>query len=163
MPQLPTLLREGFIVPNAKFSKREKTRIKDMKSIDYIMEFIGNRTARVGGTAQKIPPKTPGDKVIVLKSDTGSGKSTVLAPYLYETFQERARKSIAITQPRVFTAIDIATGLPGFYPFLELDKNLGYSTGAYKRLPADAGLIFMTIGTLLQHIQSYEPERFGAG
>lgn len=157
---LPTLLREGFIVPNSKFSKREKTRIKDMKSIDYIMEFIGDRTPRVGGLAPKIQPKTAGDKVIVLKSDTGSGKSTVLAPYLYETFQSRTRKSMAITQPRVLTAVDIATGLPEFYPFLELDKNLGYSTGAYKRLPTDAGLIFMTIGTLLQHIQSYEPDKF---
>lgn len=158
--QLPTLLRDGFIVPNSKFSKREKSRIKDMKSIDYIMEFIGDRTPRVGGSAPKIVPKTPGDKVIVLKSDTGSGKSTVLAPFLYETFQERTRRSMAITQPRVLTAVDIATGLPEFYPFLELDKNLGYSTGAYKRLPVDAGLIFMTIGTLLQHIQSYEPEQF---
>ena len=157
---LPTLLREGFIVPNTKFSKREKSRIKSMKSIDYIIEFIGDRTPRFGGMAPKIPAKSLGDRVIVLKSDTGSGKSTVLAPYLYETFQQRTRKSMAITQPRVLTAVDIATGLPEFYPFLKMDTNLGYSTGAYKRLPVDPGLIFMTIGTLLQQIQSFEPEQF---
>ena len=157
---LPTLLREGFVVPRAGLSKSEKDCIKNMRSIDYIINFLSDRIPITAGNNPKIPAKSPGDKVIVLKSETGSGKSTVLAPFLYETFQTRVNKNIAITQPRVLTTIDICTGLPEHYPFLKIDKNLGYMTGDFKRRPSDKGIIFMTIGILLQQLKITSDEQF---
>lgn len=157
---LPTLLREGFIVPPKGLSKSEKDLLKNTKSIDYITDFISDRTSISFGTKAKIPPKRPGDRVIILKSDTGSGKSTVLPPFLYEQFQERTHRNIAVTQPRVLNAIDITEGLPEHYPYLKLDENLGYQTGDFKRMPKDKGVIFMTTGILLQQMNIMEDEDF---
>lgn len=158
---LPTLLRPGFIVPNAKTSKSEKLKIKNTRSIDVITNFISDRIPAVAGGNPKIPPKKPGDKVIVLKSETGSGKSTVLPPSLYENFNMRARGTIAVTQPRVLTAIDITENLPDNYPFLKLDENLGYSTGDYKRLPSEkTSVLFMTTGVIANQLKTMTDEDF---
>lgn len=157
---LPTMLREGFLKPNAGTPKAEKERLKNVRPVDYITDFISDRIPVSRGARPKIAPTKAGDKVIVLKSETGSGKSTAMPPALYQMFQERTGKNIAVTQPRVLTAIDIPTNLPEFYPFLEMDINLGYSTGAYKRLPAGKGLIYMTIGTLLAQLKVMDDETF---
>ena len=147
----PTLLTKGNIVPNPNASKKEKDRIKNMVSIDYITDFISDRIPDLSGKV-KIKPTKPGDRVIVLKSGTGTGKSTVIPPTLYNLFMDRTKKSIAVTQPRVLTSIDIPTGLPEFYDYLEMGVNLGYNTGSYKRIPTDKGVIFMTTGVLLQQM-----------
>jgi HrpA-like RNA helicase len=154
---LPTLLRKGFVVPPRGMSKSQKESLKNTRSIDFITDFISDRTT-VNGSEPKIRPVGPGDRVIVLKSQTGSGKSTVLPPFLYETFQERTHKNIIVTQPRVLTAIDISEGLPEFYPFLEMDINLGYNTGDFKRKPSEKGLIYATTGILLQQLKVMSDE-----
>lgn len=159
---LPTLLRSGYIKPNPKLklSKSAINSIKNMRGIDYIMNFISDRVPVSSGATARKQARSIGDKVIVLKSDTGSGKSTVMPPFLYETFQDRTRKGIAVTQPRILTAIDIAENLPEHYTYLKLDDNLGYSTGDYKREPKNKGITFMTIGILLQQLKSLEDEMF---
>lgn len=157
---LPTLLRNGFIVPPKGLSKSEKDKLKNTRSIDYIINFISDRTPVASGASAKIPAKKLGDRVIVLKSDTGSGKSTVLAPFLYEQLQERTRKNIAVTQPRVLTAIDISESLPDNYKFLKLDDNLGYLTGDFKRQPLNKGIVFMTVGILMQQMNIMDDEAF---
>jgi hypothetical protein len=50
---------------------------------------------------------TMSDRVIILLSKTGSGKSTSIAPNLYLRFFNKYKKRIIITQPRVLTAIEI--------------------------------------------------------
>lgn len=160
--KLPTLLRNGFIVPNPKLklTKSVIETIKKTRTIDYIINFLSERLPVTAGSAAKIPAKSLGDKVIVLKSDTGSGKSTVLPPFLYEQFQLRTRKYIAVTQPRVLTAIDISTNLPDNYSYLKLGDNLGYSTGDYKYEPKNKGIIYMTTGIILAHLKIMEPADF---
>lgn len=159
---LPTLLRQGFVKPNPKLklSKSAIDSINNMRSIDYIMNFISDRTPVSSGSSVKKPAKSIGDKVIVLKSDTGSGKSTVMPPFLYENFQDRTRRGIAITQPRILTAIDIAEGLPEHYKFLKMDDNVGYLTGEYKREPKNKGITYMTIGILLAHLKVLNDDMF---
>jgi HrpA-like RNA helicase len=159
---LPTLLRQGYVKPNPKLklSKSSINSINNMRGIDYIMNFISDRTPVSNGMSAKKPAECVGDRVLVLKSDTGSGKSTVIPPFLYENFQDRTNRGIAITQPRVLTAIDIAEGLPEYYTFLKMDDNVGYSTGDYKREPLNKGITYMTIGVLLAQLKVMTDDMF---
>lgn len=157
---LPTLLKSGYVVPPKGSSKTEKERIKNQTGIDYLMNYLSDRIGMYKNGNPKIKPKTLGDKVLVLKSGTGSGKSTVIPPIFYERFQSRTLKNIAVTQPRVLTAKEIAEKTPKDYPFMKLDVNIGYLTGTVKRPINNKGILYMTTGTLLAQIIGSEPEDF---
>lgn len=157
---LPTLLKSGYIVPPKKMSKAEKERIKNQTGIDYIMNYLSDRIGMYKNGNPKIKPKNLGDKVLVLKSGTGSGKSSVIPPIFYERFQSRTLKNIAITQPRILTAKELAEKTPKDYPFMKLDVNIGYLTGTIKRPITKKGILYMTTGTLLGEIIECEPEYF---
>lgn len=157
---LPTLLRKGFVVPPKGMSPSDKKKLENTISIDYILNFISDRIPLKRGSKPKITPKNYGDKVIVLKSDTGSGKSTTLPTKLYTTFFESNKKGIAVTQPRVLTAMDLPSTIVPYEPTLELDKNIGYNTGAFKRPPKERGIIFSTVGVLTQQLIMNTDEEF---
>ncbi len=156
---LPTLLRPGFIVTKG-LSKKDKERIDNTIAIEHIREFFSDRVPRARNQQPKIRPKKYGDKIVVIKADTGSGKSTVIPPDLYLSFFSRTRKNIIITQPRILTAIDIPNIIVQFVPELELDKNIGYNTGLHKRLPQEKGIVFSTIGVLTQQLINDDDETF---
>lgn len=158
--QLPTLLRPGFLVPSKSTTKAEAEKLKTIIPIDYIINFISDRIPLKRGAKPKILPKSIGDKVIILKSNTGSGKSTVLPPYLYTKLFERTRKNIAVCVPTILVTIDITLGIPIHSPELKLDVNLGYNTGNFKRLPKEKGLIFNTTGIITQQLRSIKSENF---
>jgi HrpA-like RNA helicase len=157
---LPTLLKTNSIVPKLTATQKEKVILANTKGIDYIMDFISDRIPIAKGMMPKIRPKSIGDKVIILKSATGSGKSTTLPPFLYEKFQPRTNKNIIVTQPRILTSITLAEGTPEHYPFMKLDINLGYLTGPLKRRISDKGIIYATVGVLLQQLKSTDDEQF---
>lgn len=147
---LPTLLQPGFLNPPKWMSKIEADKLKLQIPIDYIINFLSDRVPEKRGDKPKKKPTKAGDKVIVLKSSTGSGKSTTLPSALYTSFIERAKKNIGVTQPRVLTCVDIPQGIVEFAKDLELDKNIGYNTGSFKRLPKEKGVIFSTTEIIAQ-------------
>ena len=161
MSGLPTLLRKGFIVPPEGADEGTIDRLNDMTGVSYISEFIRQRTQNNG--VVKVPPERPGDRYILLKSDTGSGKSTVLPAKLYEHFYRAgSRKTIAVTQPRIITTIDtprIIVSIPA-NSFLKMDKNIGYSCSISKRIPKEKGILFCTVGTLRERLKNTTSERF---
>jgi HrpA-like RNA helicase len=148
-----TLLQKGFIVHPKNASENEKSILSNTVGIDYIIKFLSDRMYKEDNEIL-IPPSRPGDKILLLKSDTGSGKSTVLPAYLYKHFIEEGPGNIYVTQPRVINAIDIATQLPEYNSFLKIDYNIGYNTGLHKRLPSNNGIVYMTTGILLAQIKS---------
>lgn len=149
--ELPTLLQvNSTIIKNV--SKLEKNRISNITGIEYLLNFISDRMPSIMDGYVKIQPKTIGDKVVIIKSGTGSGKSTIIPPMLYERFQNRTNKNIVITQPRIITTKEITERIPKYYNFMKLDNNLGFSTGDMKRLPTNKGVIYMTSGTLFSEI-----------
>jgi HrpA-like RNA helicase len=152
---MPTLLEKGYIVPPDDMSEREKEVLKNTVSIDYLISFISDRVKPA-----KIAPTGLGSRLIVLKSGTGTGKSTVLPPYLYKTFVERLRKGIVITQPRVYNAVDIPNSIVQYNKFMALDKNIGYSTKLLKRPPKERGILFCTVGVLTQQLLNNTDEEF---
>lgn len=153
---LPTLLQPGFLIPPKNATKAEKEKLKQMIPIDYIINFFSDRIPQAKNGKPKIPPKRPGDKIYIAKSSTGSGKSTVLPTYLYKNFVERTHKNIICSQPRVLTAIDIPLSMIQYEKTLQLDKNIGYNTGKFKRLPAEKGIIYCTPEIITQQYLTAE-------
>ena len=145
----PTLLKKGKLIAT-KYSLKQ-TELDKIRPVDYIMKWIGERLDRAGTSTL--------DRIMVLQSSTGSGKSTILPPEFYHLFFEKDRRGIACTQPRVFNAIDVPRGLIEFHTEeffksigvnrtpLEMGVNIGYQTGAFTLKPIK-GITYMTIGVL---------------
>lgn len=158
MSGLPTLLRKGYVIPPPGSSKSEIERIKNTITIDYILNEIGSRIYLNKRIKNK--PKSYGDRILVIKSDTGSGKSTVMPQKIFETFFDETRKNIAVTQPRILTAVDIPKIIASFSSKLKMDVNIGYNTGTFKRLPKEKGVIFSTVGVLSEQLKMWDSEKF---
>jgi hypothetical protein len=133
-----------------KFHKN-KDELEKTRPIDYILDFVSDRISRSSFEPEIVKPKGIGSRVIVIKAGTSSGKSTTIPPELYNKFYEIKRKNIAVTQPRVLTAVDIPLQVIQYYKNLILGENIGFSTGIIERKPT-RGIIYMTIGVLIQQL-----------
>lgn len=157
---LPTLLTPGNLVHPAGHDED--------RPIDVIMDRIKSQMPEYGGQA----PKSVCDRLIVLKSKTGSGKSTTIPPELWRRFVSEDpnvrepprflahRPGVVCTQPRLLTAIEITRGLPKIFPYLEVGKNLGFLTGGPTDPPSSTthgALVYVTLGTLLQQLRTMDP------
>ena len=156
---LPTLLKKEYVLPGAWMSSEELADIKNMASIDWIIKYLEKRTT-IGGR-RELPVTTMGDRVCVLRSGTGTGKSTVLPPYLYKIFnlKHNIDKNIICTQPTVATTVDIPYQIVMYNKEMILGDTIGYQTKAFVNKPIK-GLLFATIGVLLQQLKSSEDVEF---
>jgi len=145
---LITLLKPGAIIPNNEAHAQE---IGDSLPIEHVLSWFTKRENKKGSK----------NRVLVLKSDTGSGKSTLFPAKLFESkFNEEDKRGIGVTQPKIINAINIVKdqlcGSP-YYPFLELGENIGWQTSVDKKLPS-YGLTYMTLGTLTQQFKTMTDE-----
>ena len=133
----PTLLEKGNIIPNP----GDKNDYIDIVPIEFIMSWFKERINKFSSMY---------DRVLILQSDVGSGKTTVLPATLYKEFNESKPKDIIVTQPRVLTAVEKPKEMSsdGNSPWLELGKNIGYSTGPMKENKTEPGIMFQTVETL---------------
>ena len=157
---IPTLLLKGHIVQQKYMSKKEKEDINNLSGIEYIISVLNKKIPEIGYKTVSIKPKIAGDKVFIIKSGTGTGKSSVIPPSLYKAFSQRINRNIAVTQPRILTTKINTEVMAEFYPYMNLGMNLGYNTGIIKLLPTEKGIINMTIGTLLQQLNTLNDEEF---
>lgn len=149
---LPTLLKENVIIPHMGESKLNITGIT---GIDFILKWFEPRLHSA---------ETISDKIIILKSATGSGKSTVFPTEFYLRFQDIMGKNVIVTEPRILTAISIPKSIASEPSYkkenrpdgkgIELFKNIGYQTKEYIRKPIEKGILFCTIGVLLQFLKN---------
>lgn len=149
---LPTLLTKGAITTTDKLEQSEADRLT---AIDYITAWLSKRVTG-GTTPATIIPSRGGDRILLLESKTGSGKSTTLPPSVYISFGKR--KSVCVTQPRVISAVQTPSDIVNHYPELKLEENIGYQTGGISRR-VRSGVIFMTIGVLYQQLKTLEDEK----
>lgn len=169
----PTLLKAGNLeeVKDPRDNKIIYSPTKDVldkhRPIDYIMSWIDKRRANMQSVS---------DRVLILQSSTGSGKSTIIPPEFYHRFSgtKGDQRSICCTQPRVLTSITIPSdiiqyhtkealtkaGYPNRTP-LKLGDNIGFQTGAISKRPI-RGVIYMTIGVLMQQLNIMSDEDFMA-
>lgn len=149
----PTLLVAGNLVGAA---GREHPRTAP---IDYIIAWLKRRMPEFGGRA----PRSLADRALVVRSETGSGKSTILPAYILRLLRsektERAIKlagpGVICTQPRILTAQTLARDQAADnenYPDLVMGVTIGYQTGPVNEKPA-SGLIYATVGTLLAQLR----------
>ena len=133
----PTLLIPGNLVSSDYSPSQEE--LDKWVPLDYIMNWFDQRISETGSKlAEDIS-----DRILILKSSTGSGKSTLIPPELFHLFQNKTNKIIACTQPRVLTAIEIPKNtippfhtrekLPSNREALIYGKNIGTQTGVFNK------------------------------
>lgn len=119
------------------------------------------------------PPVALRDRVFIAKSETGSGKSTVLPAHVFRLLRAASTparqpyngRSVMCTQPRVLTAVTLGRDMAASpnYPDLRLPDPLGQSaaersgTVGYHTMPLtnkpSRGLIYATAGILLTQLR----------
>lgn len=156
---LPTLLLPGKIIIQDYYTKGQIDYINSNPAKDFILEWFKKRVLKNGFSIIKI--KSINDRVLVIKSGTGSGKSTTFAPELYINFFTETKRNIAITQPTTLTAVGIPESISEIYrkDGLILGENIGWQTGSSVFKP-NKGIVFLTTGTLVQQLIIMDTESF---
>ena len=153
---LPTLLKQNVIIPHM---GETKTEISNIAGIDFILRWFRSKIDNVSSIS---------DRIVILKSATGSGKSTVFPTEFYLRFHSIMKKNVIVTQPRILTAVSIPKTIAAEPSYqkknrednqgIELYKNIGYQTKEYVRKPIEKGILFCTIGVLLQFLKNMPVE-----
>ena len=131
---MPTLLDRGKLVGDG---------LADVVPIDYIIEWYRKRMTLRG----------IGNRVLILKSETASGKSTVLPSRLYNARIGDPKRGMIVTQPRVITAIENVTEIKKHNRDYT-GQDIGHSTKYDKMRPARYGILSATIGTLTTELET---------
>ena len=146
----------------------------DVVPVDFITKWLKKRMPEFGGQT----PITLADRVIIAKSETGSGKSTVLPAHVFQLLRNpRASaqkkytgRSVLCTQPRVLTAMVLArdmassphysglalpdlTKTPGGRKVTLSPGTVGFQTGPITNKPPQ-GLVYATAGVLLAQLRA---------
>lgn len=144
---LPTLLIKGKLVPPGE-GKITKAELDQWVPLDYIINWFKERQKQIGMKS----------RVLILKSETASGKSTALPPAIFRHLVYPRQKNgkapgMICTQPRVITAIKNLSEILNYNSdILKLGENTGWSTKYNKFKPRGYGLLSATIGTLAQQL-----------
>ncbi len=149
---MPTLIERGTIgLPNSA-TKQEKEKARTYIAKDYIVE-------RVLDKFEPEHSKHWTDRVLILIAGTGSGKSVTIPPEVYMALRASMHRNVITTQPRTVSAIrTVQEDIQKWYP-LKIGKDLGYQTSAITKKPIK-GLLYATIGVLLQQLKIMETEMF---
>lgn len=143
MSQLPSLLNRGTLAIPAGASAARAQELRNAVPKNYIVNMI--RDTPVTGI---------GSRVFVIKSGTGSGKSTVLPTAL----AQRGRR-VAVTEPQRLTAEEIPYDICSYDREFKMGENIGFQTGLINKAPRH-GIVFMTTGVLLMHLMLWPAEKF---
>lgn len=154
----PTLLVKGSLrAPND--DPALQARMDEVVPYEYIIQWIRAREKKTGLT----------NRVLVLKAETASGKSTALIAELYREFMVKpgaavrgsTAPSIICTQPRTLTAIRNIVQLvdtADYGTFLTIGETVGWSTRFNKLRARRYGLLSATVGTLLRQLDVWTDE-----
>ena len=76
---VPTLLVRGKMIVPSGSSKKIREYYNDNIPIDIIIQWLRNRMPEFGSQVAH----SPSDRILIVKADTGSGKSTAMPVYLF--------------------------------------------------------------------------------
>ncbi len=140
---LPTLMVKGKLYSDDVAKLNE---LSEWIPIEYILDWFKTRLYKNGIE----------NRVLVLKSETSSGKSTLLPPSLYRAFLQNNKKGLGLicTQPRVMTTIENVLEMLPYNKFLSLGRTIGWSTKSNKIKPSNVSVLSATVGTLADQLKS---------
>ncbi len=140
---LPTLFVKGSLYHVDPQTMKE---LSEYVPIEYILQWIQSRLYKTGME----------NRVLVLKSKTGSGKSSALPPAIFNKFIKGNKRGVGmiLTQPRVLTTIEIVLDMIPYHKSLVLGTTIGWSTKNNKVKPNDLSLLVATIGTLADQLKT---------
>lgn len=148
---LPTLMIKGKLVPPNGDPKLQPE-LDEWVPVEYVINWFRTRMSKTGIE----------NRVLILKSETASGKSTMFPPELYKALVRGTgdhAPGIICTQPRVLTAIENVTEMLKHYSkILRAGETIGWSTKHNKLRPKYHGLLSATIGTLAQQLRTLTDE-----
>ena len=108
------------------------------KPIDYIIDQM---------TAIKRTPNIP--NVLVIKAETGAGKSTIMPVYIYLS----DNKPVIVTQPKIVNSVDLASDISTMFPTkMKLGENVSFITGSRSKV-ARTGITYATIGSFTAQLR----------
>lgn len=136
---MPTLNVRGKLVGEG---------LEDKIPIEYIIDWFRERITRRGIV----------NRVLVLKSETASGKSTVIPPRLWKAKLGDPKRGMIVTQPRIVTTIENVKQIRKWNADLT-SKDIGHSTKYDKMRPAKYGILSATIGTLTTELATSTDEQ----
>lgn len=151
----PTLLVKGSL--SGAIGEKNKHKVP----IDYIIDRIKSKMYEYN----RIKPTSVDDRIFIIRSETGSGKSTVLPAYVFRLLRgqytgaktQLSTAGVICTQPKILTAQALAwdQANDSNYPDLQLSTTVGYQSGPFNDKPM-SGLIYSTAGILLMQFQKWE-------
>lgn len=145
---LPTLLVPGSL-------RLQDADVSKVTPLAYIQGWLRSRMPEFGGRSAALA-----DRVLVVRAETGSGKSTVLPVGILRILRAEATPArqryrgpgVICTQPRVLTAIMLAHDVAvRRNPDIILGKTVGYQTGSVSTTGA-SGLTYATAGVLASQL-----------
>lgn len=155
---MPTLLESNKIIVQSWYKLSDKKQISDDSAINFILQQIEDRIV-IKNNPPKIKITGVGSKVLVIRSKTGSGKSTIMPTAIYNKFNEQFHANVLITQPTRITTMEIPYDIIKWNKNITFGNNIGYQTGISSR-KAGNGILFCTIGILLQFLKTLTDEQF---
>lgn len=154
MSKLPTLLEPGSLRLGAEGAPSDEV------PVEYITAWLRRRMPEYGGRSAALA-----DRVLIVRAETGSGKSTTLPVAVFRILRSErtpARQryrgpGVICTQPRVLTAIALARDVSSrpWNPDMVLGETVGFQTGPVSNKPP-AGLVYATAGVLAVQLQNQE-------
>lgn len=146
----PTLGRKGKLVDPAG-DPVVQAALNELVPIDYIVDWFKHRLTLTGIM----------NRVLILKSETASGKSTYFLSELYRrVIRGTNGPGMVCTQPRILTAIrNIAEIIKYNKDIFVLGGAVGYNAGGMKVLPNTiTSLLSVTIGVLGMELKMHTDE-----
>lgn len=99
-----------------------------------------------------------GHRVVIIKGETGCGKTTQVPQFIFEDMIEKKRggfASLVVTQPRRLAAVSVATRVAYEFGEEEVGNVVGYRVQLESRAhPVKTRVEFVTTGLLLRRMQS---------
>ena len=93
------------------------------------------------------------NQIIIIEGETGSGKTTQIPQYLYESGYCNNKKKICITQPRRVAAMSVATRV-AFEMNVKCGHEVGYAIRFEENVTLTTKIIYMTDGIFLRYLLS---------
>lgn len=116
-------------------------------------QVFGRQALPIAGWRDTIIAAIRNNPVVILRGETGCGKSTQVPQFIIEEWSDNAH--VVVTQPRRLAAVTLAERVAAERGEVVGGESVGYHIGGEEHLPTQAGgsIVFCTEGSLLRKLR----------